>query len=359
MKKITSIALATCVVGSAFMFAGCNGGGSVNGAVKGNYEEITAENQAQAVQELNAFETATMQSGGGLMGDMTAENWKFGVSFSTALNVDYNLEGMANGKMGVNGNLTVAMENKNNAMDVKGKGEFSVTMKGTTVDEEESSVTDLKLTANAYAVDGYAYGDLSMTGQMDNEAIPAEMQALAGKASFRALGTAFEGVMEDFPMGDIGDIGGNIGESVTTLGESVVMLKEMGIPVSYELSQKTGLKLKISFTKDFFEAFMNDMASEEVSFAMSTETPMVTFDTCKLDAYLVISEKGELKQISMDMDVNAKMADATNSGKSYMKVKGGVVFKADSKISVSVPENIKTDTKYVDYSLMLGMGGIF
>ena len=351
MKKITSIALATCMVGSIFAFSGC-GNGSVSGAVKGDYKQITAENQEQVVQELDAFEQNFSQvNSGGLMGDTTKPNWSYGVSFEESFNVEYDIAASTRGKVNAKSNLAIAMYKEGTEMAVKGMGSVDFSIKNTTIGtvfDDGDSVTDLKVSAKASAFDGYAYADITMSGKMDNEPIDDSMKAISGKVSYSALGGLLEDYMGDFNFDNIGS-----SESVVSLGQMVAGLQEMGLPVSYELSEKSGLKLKVSITQAMIEAMLSESASEEISYAMSMETPAVNFKACKLDMYLVISETGLLKQFSADVNINMEIPDG--SGKSFVKASGALVVKADSQVKVTVDASKKTDEKYQDYSAFLGM----
>lgn len=385
MKKITSIALATCMVGSLFAFSAC-GNGSTSGAVKGDYTEVTAENKEQVVQDIVAFEANVGQvNSGGLVGDMSKATWRLGTTYATNLTMSYNMEGLAKGEAKISSDMAVALSKGADGFVVKGSAKEDFALKTTIKTEEGDNVTDAKVGLQAYLTDDWAYAELNASGKVLNETLDESWKSIAGKVSFEALAEVLEGYidLDEFDVSDLGQYTSNV-----SFSGIVAMLQEAEIPVSYELSEKSGLKLKISLTKEWIESMMEE-PTEEVSVASSfdglpglggiggvpqmptlptipdfdipeiempeiSEDDTITFKTCKLDYYLVISEKGLLKQVSMDANVEATLPDETDSGKSYLKVKGSVVLKADTTVKVTIPADIKTDTKYTDYSFFLG-----
>lgn len=348
MKKWTSIALATCMAGSMFAFSGC-GNGTPSGAVRGDYTEITSDNQEQVLQDIADFEESIAQvNNGGWMGDTSKSDWSYGISFATGLDVDYSVEEYAKGKLDLNSEFAIAMYKQKSDIAVKGNGTVKLGLKNTTKDEYEDTVTDVTMEAKTAMFDGYAYADVKMDGKVENESIADQMQEISGKVSYGALENFLGEYLGVFDFENIGS------SSLISLVDVVETIQGYGLPISYELSEKSGLKLKASITKEMLESVFEELASdEEVSFAMSTDIPAVDVKTCKLDLYMVIGETGLLKQFSVDVNIDVEIPG--DFGDSYFKVKGAMVMEADTNVKVSIDTSKKVNPKYTDYSMFLGM----
>ncbi len=350
MKKFTSIALATCMVGSLLAFSAC-GNGTVNGAVKGDYTALNADNQATAMQEITAFETQVSQTNGGsVLGDTTKSDWSVGVSLSAGLNLEYNMAGVSKGKLGVNGSVGIQMYKEQEEMAFKAAADLNVSMKSTDQVLGQSIVTDGKIGAKAYILDNYAYADLSMKGKFSGEAVAEEMSEMAFKLNLTELMGTFLPEQGDTIDPDVGaseplDFG---------IVEIIEKAQAIGFPIAYELTD-SGLKLKISMTQEWIE---NMLAQGDGTETTSTSSEAVTapttqFEDFKLDLYVVIGAQGWLEQFSADVNLNAKMLDESGAASSYLKVKGGLVFKASPSVEVSVPNSITINPKYFDVTELL------
>lgn len=351
MKKLTSIMLATCIVGSLFAFSGC-GNATRSGAVRGDYTEITSENQEQAIEDIIGFEEAVAQTNnGGLFGDTANSKWSYGVTFATGLKIDYNMENYAKGSLDLDSEFAVAMYKQKSDVMVKGNGELKFNFKNTLQEDYDymDMVTDLKMEAKASMFDGYAYADVKLDGQVNNEAVAEELNEIAGKVTYDALEDFLGEKLGGFDLGNLGN-----SNSIVSLATVVEKIQDSGLPVSYELSEKSGLKLKVSITEDMVEKLVGALTSnEDVSFAMSMHNPALDIKTCKLDLYIVISETGLLKQVSVDLNLDMKIPDET--GKSYLKIKGAIVMKGDTAVKVTIDTSKKINPKYEDYSDFLFM----
>ncbi len=345
MKKMISIALATCMVGSLFAFSAC-GKETVNGEVKGNYTAINETNQAQFESDLTAFETQVTQSNaGGLMGDTTKAGYSYGMSLATQLLMEYNFEGEGDGKVDLNAKLGMKMYNEDSKLKFKASAEVNAKAKLTDKEDDgKDESTDATIGAKAYIADDWAYADLSTKGKIEGKAVTEAQQSMKGKVKLSAVTGALDELLGDMNFEDMG-------ESTTELSvtEMIGALQAFGLPMSYEYSAKSGLKLKLSITQEWIEGMMAGGATPTMA-----QAPAVLFDACKLDLYVVLNAEGLLTQVSADVNIHAKVPDETQSGKSFVKIKGGLVFKADSSVKVNVPADLATDTSYDDYSLLIG-----
>ena len=338
MKKITSIALATCMVGSIFAFSAC-GNGSVNGAVKGDYTEVTAENQEQVMTDIQAFETNVMANGG-MMGDMTKDDWSFGVSLAMGLDISYDM-GIAdapnNGKLGFSGNVAIkAYKAADDMLGMEGSGSIKTSTTTEAFGLEGTEKSDYTMNAKMYITDGWMYMDATQKGKMDGEEIPEDEQETYAKTPVETLFA----MMEDFvpvPEGDVTSLG---------IVDLVATLQESGLDISYELSDKSGLKIKASISDEMLMQLLGSMVGEtsETTFTMSMMTPTVAEDFA-LDLYVVINEKGVLEQVSLDADVEINIPNGTETP-SFIKLSGGVVLKMGGDVKVSIPAGLAEDTKY-------------
>ena len=348
MKKITSIALATCMFGSVLAFTACGESG-VNGAVKGDYTEVNATNQEQVMTDIQAFETNTAANGG-LMGDMTKADWSYGISLAMGLDISYDMgteEYVNKGKMGISGDVAMKLstaEAGTLAMNASGSLKMSTDTKSPSLTGDVVE-TDYTMAMKMYLTDGWMYFDATQKGTQEGEEIPENQQEQYGKTPIETIFTMMEGFMPDMdiPSGDA-DVSMSIADIVATLQES-------GLNVSYELSEKSGLKLKASITDEMVMELLGSMMADgsETTVTMSMMTP--TFeDDFAMDFYLVINEKGMLEQISLDVDVELKIPNGTDTP-SFVKLDGGVVLKMGKSVTVSIPTGLAQDTKYQEMDL--------
>ncbi|MBR2023134.1 MAG: hypothetical protein IJ996_01280 [Clostridia bacterium] len=338
MKKITSIALATCMVGSIFAFSAC-GNGSVNGAVKGDYTEVTAENQEQVMTDIQAFET-NVAANGGMMGDMTKEDWSFGVSLAMGLDISYDM-GIAdapnNGKLGLSGDVGIKLYKESaEALGLKGSGSIKVSTNTEEFGLTGTVNTDYTMKANMYITDGWMYMDATQKGTMEGEEIPEEEQEAYTKMPVETIFSMMEDLVP-VPEGDATSLG---------IADLVATLQESGLGISYELSEKSGLKIKASVSDEMLMELFGSMMGEtsETTLTMSMMAPTVAEDFA-LDLYVVINEKGMLEQVSLDADVEITIPNGTETP-ANIKVSGGVVLKMGGNVKVSIPDGLAEDTKY-------------
>lgn len=341
MKKIISFALATCMASSVFALTACGNGG-VDGAVKGNYTEMNATNQEQAMAEIAAFES-NVNNAGGLVGDTTQADWKFGVSALADLEIKYDMgtdEMPDEADIDLSANFALQFSQTADAIDMKGAGKFSLGMKGKSTAyglTTEIVKTDYQMKGHAYIEDLYTYIGVTSSGKMDGEAIPKEESELYGKISVGTLMESLGSMMPELPQPDVGNV------DTAGIVSMVQTLQEAGLNVAYELNSTSGLKLKASVTRDMLmELFSSMMEGAGGTAYMTMQTLPVTFDEAKVDFYMVIGTTGLLEQISFDLDVDINIMDEMS-----IEVDGGVVIKMGSDIVVNnIPQGLKDDVKY-------------
>ena len=340
MKKITSIALATCMVGSIFAFTAC-GNGNVDGVVKGDYTEVTAENQEQVMADIQAFET-NVATNGGMLGDTTKADWTFGLSLAMNLDVSYDMgveEMPNNGEFGISGNVGVNIfKDANQQLGVKGSGSIKMSTETEEFGLTGAVKTDYTSTMKMYLTDGWAYVDATQKGKMEGEEIPADEQESYMKMP---VDTLLEGMGEMVPMPDL---------EVTSMGiaDIVATLQESGLDISYELSQKSGLKIKAGIDGEMIMGLLGGLTGEvnETTLTMSMETPTPALaDDCTLDLYVVINEKGILEQVSLSADVEINIPNGTENP-FFIKVEGDIVLKMGNSVRVSIPDGLAENPKY-------------
>ena len=341
MKKILSFTLATCMASSMFVFSACTPG-MVDGAVKGNYTELNATNQEQAMAEITAFES-NVNNAGGLVGDTSQAGWTFGVSALADLEIKYDMgtdEMPEEAEIDLHAGFKLQFFQKEDAMDMKGALNFSARTKGESMAlglAPEIVKTDYRLQGNAYIEDLYTYIGLTSSGKMDGEAIPEDEQEMYRKISVADLMGTLGGMMPELPTPDVGDV------DTAGIVSMVQTLQEAGLNVAYELNSKSGLKLKASVTRDMLmELFSSMMEGAGGTAYMTMQTIPVNFDEAKVDFYVVIGTTGLLEQISFDVDVDINIMDEMS-----IEIEGGVLIKTGSDIVVNnIPQGLKDDAKY-------------
>ena len=348
MKKITSIVLATCMMGSVLAFTACGDGG-VNGAVKGDYTEINATNQEQVMADIQAFETNTAANGG-LMGDTSKADWSYGLSLAMGLDISYDMgtaQYVNKGKMCISGDVAMKLSTTSaDTLAVNASGSLKMSteseapsMAGETVE------TDYSMTTKMYLTDGWMYFDATQKGTQEGEEIPEDQQEQCGKTPVETIFSMMEGFIPA-PEGPSGDA-----DMSMSIVDIVATLQESGLNISYELSEKSGLKIKASISDEMIMELLGSMMadSSETTLTMSMMAPAVSEDFT-MDLYVVINEKGMLEQVSVDADVEINIPNGTETP-SYIKIGGGIVLKMGKSVTVTIPTGIAEDTKYQEMNL--------
>lgn len=312
-KKIAAVLSATALIGCACAMSAC-GSDSV-GVINGKYKEATAEEVAQAANGIDESK---------LLGDMTAKDWKFGLSAEA--NVDFKLDipDMVKASATVDADYKITVSKSASALalipyDVAGMGSFKASVKATAKDQNESKNLNVKLyndSSNVYIAMDDLNGKLSLEYVMEY------------------LEDILDGIGDNLPeVGDMPDLGDFELSDLESLG------------VKTYLDTSNGTKIKVSATQDTFVALAKAAGyGEEV----------VSFSKASLDVYFAVDKDGAFLGMGVNFNI-ALSAKVTANSTATFSLKGGFGVKAYNG-TVKLPDDLDG---YTDLSKSLGgIGGI-
>jgi len=381
MKKIIALAASVVLAGSMFAFAGCKDDedSTIDTTIPGDYQEVSKEDASAALEKLDPEKMlpdistdATAKLGFELGSDMTinanipvtasmsGQSAQGKITMSASEEVKYNLvvsdkgesytgAGYANANLSANTSMMGESQDMNASAKIK---LYNDTQKiYASLDElktpgEKGGSQDSELAGTKYKFDINELIELIMStpAEPDDPSLDPNPAALYAES-------------EDSATENIG------------FAEYIGMLEDLKVKVS--LDQKSGLKVKLSATKESYDAILAYLESNmsedpKVAETIATVKDSVTVNKFNVDIYLSFAESGLFEKAAIDMDIDVKVKgtlltqfigsdEATAGmkleyGDSTFAVKGGL-YLGTYDGTVTLPDGIATDVTYVEVPL--------
>lgn len=339
MKKILSLITALLLVFALAMFAACSGGSVADtGKIEGNYKEPTSEELNAALESIDASK---------LFGDMSAEDWKFGVNVSADLSASVKMGTTEMGSASVELSYLFNVAAGEAGLDMKGAGSVSATVKESMTEEDgSSSMQTMEATAKAYNDSEYVY--LNATAKQTGK----EDATIKGNLSFDTIMSIVGGYL---PMAADEEVEGGL-TSGFDLTEIVAMLDTYGLKL--EMDNSNGLKIKLSASKETFDAIVDTVIGMMgVYDAEESESSFIQFTTAVFELYIQIDKDGKFVAVAANFNIVASVdasammsANAAADNNMTVTAKGVFAVEASSK-TASLPADLNTYTE--DLSALL------
>lgn len=316
MKRTLSLITALILAFALAMFAGC-GESSESGKIPGNYKEPTEEQLNTALSSIDESK---------LFGDVTAEDWKFGIQANAGFSVNGEI-GEEKIKISSDLSYLLAMAASEQGPSLKGSGKVSADASIPGEAGAEETKADIKF----YNDSEFFY--ISATGIAEGQ------DEIKGKMSFEYI---------------LGQIGGMLpmvaeeSDSETAIAPAfdiatlIASLEEYGIKVGLDTSN--GVKIKLSATKETFDSVIEmimGMIMGGVYTAAESEVPsFIEFTKSVLEIYIHIDKDGKFVAVEANADIAVSVdlsalgmlaAEGSEETKATFSVKGIVSVKASSK----------------------------
>ena len=347
MKKTHKIIMGVTALAMAFSacaLSACGGNKEPDGTIDGNYKVATAEEVSTALSTVNS-ET--------LLGDTTAEGYKFGIDFSSKLNLSVSTEGQST-SFSMNAGYKMLATADESALSYKGTG--SLSMNGSNTANDKTTTGEMSL--NLWQDDATLYANLTGKSSEDAEEQTKKIKLDASKLISSLLPSGGADVTDPtIPGGDVTNPDLPEGEVTTPdlssldLVTVVNMLNGMGATTS--LDTTNGIKLKISINQDV----VNNLIAEMMGATAEQVTGLVSFAKCSLDFYVAIDSNGMLSAASIVADVEATVNTPvfeTATSASTIKINGYLYFAVDSSVNPEIPASLKDDKSYIDMTDRIG-----
>ncbi|MDE6104170.1 MAG: hypothetical protein K2G38_00575 [Clostridia bacterium] len=366
MKKFLAVIASVTLAISMLAFTGCKDKESNPNVINGNYKDATVEEvktELSKVDFSNAF------------GDVTVNDYKLGLELSENLSIvmDTTVNGIgANYSIGTDTNYKLVCTDLEN-LTITGSGYANVSGKVTASAGKQKETLDLSLKTNVYNDSEYAYIDLYEVKGFD--IMYEGLTTMKVKASFEDLIDFIGGIGdEDYPIeGDTNltpadeiivspDESEEGGEIIAVPGMDINVLLQMldQLKIKVALDTDNGLKAKISFTKESYEAILalaeSDAEADEIgdiveSIAMLKDA--LTVNTLNIDIYIAFDANGLFSGFAVDCNIDVKINSdkvpdmPIELGDYTLKVTGGMNLKLYNG-DITLPTGLATDKKYID-----------
>lgn len=346
MKKAHKIIMGVTALAMAFSacaLSACSGNKEPDGTIDGNYKVATAEEVNTA---LSAVKSET------LLGDTTAEDYKFGIDFSSKLNLSMSTEGQST-SFSMNAGYKMLATAGESALSYKGAGNLS--MNGSNTANDKTTTSEIAL--NLWQDDATLYANLTGKSSEDAEERTQKIKLDASKLISSLLPSGGADVTDptipggDVTNPDLPEVEVTTPDLSSYLVTVVNMLNDMGATTS--LDTTNGIKLKISINQNVVNNLIAGMMggnAEQVS-------ELISFTKCSLDFYVAIDSNGMLSATSIVADVEATVnmpVSETATSASTIKLNGYLYFAVDSTVNPEVPASLKDDKAYIDMTEIIG-----
>ena len=370
MKKFLAVIASVTLAISMLAFTGCKKDKDSNpNVINGNYKDATVEEvktELSKVDFSNAF------------GDVTVNDYKLGFEFSEnysiamatqvtdsgyTVDVNYTFNTDTNYKL-----VFTDLEN----LTISGSGYANLSGNATSALDKTKVSYDLTAKTNVYNDSDYVYVDLYEVTNFDKIGFKG-LKAMKVKASFEDLIDFIGGIGEEGPEGDTNltpadeiivspDEGEEGGEIIAVPGMSFDTLLQMldQLKIKVALDTDNGLKAKISFTKESYEAILalaesgadaDEMGDIVESIAMLKDA--LTVNTLNIDIYIAFDANGLFSGFAVDCNIDVKVNSdkvpdmPIELGDYTLKVTGGMNLKLYNG-DITLPTGLATDKKYID-----------
>lgn len=363
MKTVKRIFIGVAALVAAFSLcaaAGCTNSSPVEeGAVEGNYREANSTQLQTSLDKVDGEKIA---------GDTTAEDYKFGLRFTTGLNASLSTSDGGSASGSVTSDFKVLLSGETLA----GSGESTVAYDVDLKSQEGAVSTAVKQSAQykvgAYIDDSYAYAKVD-----DGTNVPSKMKldymTLAGKlgelaGGFIPVNPAAEGDTQAPATGDTQ--APSTGDTTTpevptaTIPSAEVILQTMSdYKVTTTMDDENGLKLKFSASEETLWTIVAGSVGEtEVAQYKSA----ITVNAFKLDIYLAFDANYQFEAASVVTDISVSVdtskmpapvptaeEQTTVGSTNTFKLNGYVKFET-YKGDVTLPKGLAVDPTYYDFT---------
>lgn len=369
MKKFLAVIASVTLAISMLAFTGCKKDKDSNpNVINGNYKDATVEEvkaELSKVDFSNAF------------GDVTVNDYKLGFELSENLSLvmDTSMNGInMSYSIGTDTNYKLVCTDLEN-LTITGSGYANLSGKITASNSKESESIDLSLKTNVYNDSEYAYVDLyEVKGFELFKEFGFNLSPMKVKASFEDLIDFIGGIGDDdYPIeGDTNlspaeeivspDESEESGEIIAVPGMDVNALLGMldQLKIKVALDTDNGLKAKISFTKESYEAILalaeSDAEADEMGDIVAEIAMLkdaLTVNTLNIDIYIAFDANGLFSGFAVDCNIDVKVNSdkvpdmPIELGDYTLKVTGGMNLKLYNG-DITLPTGLATDKKYID-----------
>ena len=360
MKKFKSLficaALSACILtsSSCTFISSFTSGSKENPEIKADYTEVTVENQAEVMSFLEEKVSANS-----VFGNTEAAEWKkgaslvFSVDYKDRYEKDYTT-------LKADGNVKIALSkatetDTDSVFGLKAQALASVAFQydtrftSTNTESSEAQKNSVDLSANLFVDNTMTYGDYTFSNVSNSE------QTSQSAGMKIATETLLEQLVDMFnSMGESEDSSSDVALTSSEISsdsasdstpnetnESMVsVLGEYGLKAYYELSEETGLVLKISASKATIDKAIEETGATFDSF-QCVSTPTFNF-------YLAIDNTGALKKLALDINVAATYK--VDSKTATLSLKTLLVLELSDSVEVKLPDGLESDSKYKEIS---------
>ncbi len=357
MKKFKSlficVALSACILtsSSCTFISSFTSGSKENPEIKADYTEVTVENQAEVMSFLEEKVSANS-----VLGNPESAEWKkgaslvFSVDYKDRYEKDYTT-------LKADGNVKIALSkatetDTDSVFGFKAQALASVALKydsHVTPTDAEAQKNSVDLSANLFVDNTMTYGDYTFSNVSNSE------QTSQSAGMKIATETLLDQMLDMFnSMGESEDSSSDVALTSSEISsdsasdstpnetnESMVsVLGEYGLKAYYELSEETGLVLKISASKATIDKAIDETGATFDSF-QCVSTPTFNF-------YLAIDNTGALKKLALDINVAATYK--IMSKPATLSLKTLLVLELSDSVEVKLPDGLESDSKYKEIS---------
>lgn len=330
MKKTGKIVIGVTALVMAFSLSSLTACGSTpKGTIEGNYKQATSEELDAALEGVKSDN---------ITGDPTADGYRFGIEFSSEINVSADVAAEGNLSAGFQADYkTLTTET-----GVTGAGSMSLNYNMTQA-QQESVAADYSV--QAYNDGENIYCSLNLGKQEGSDA----EQKLNVKLNYEVIVGYVTSLIPSSPAAFAAD-------AATPDVGTAEELAELGI-TAY-LDTANGLKLKLSASEDTVWLALAEEEGYTPDMIAQLQTA-VTFNTFKYDMYFALDSSDVFSAASVVFDIDvtvdqSKIAapaavDSTSVQQTTnFKIDGYVMLSAYNGEAPALPEGIATDLSYLD-----------
>lgn len=347
MKKILAVVLSLLLVCTFGFMVGCDKPSDsesdditkseIDAVTKGDYKEPTDAELEQALTSISIDN---------LFGDMTKEDWKFGLEVKadvsgSAINGEETYE--ADGSV----EYKVSIAKAATGLDIKGAGAANLTLKypmsvSSAPEGEENTATAVQTVQSVLQANIYNDSEMVYLGASKKDG-DAEAEELKIKISYEAIGAMLQEIIGGFdqntqPYAEAG--------TETGFDQVLATMKQLGIKVLMDNSD--GIKIKISADKNALNNILlmvlQLVGDSELPMAgdasQTPQLPVSISDQSKVEIYFVVDKDGKFVAFASKAELGATVTVEDQTGQINAKASISVLSK---DITVSLEGLIADD----------------
>lgn len=379
MKKTTSLLLSALMICCSATSSACSlvnqlineEKNKTDVSIDANYTELTEENQAQVTAFLSEKVAENT-----IIGDTEKDDWRKGLnvnfdfSYKTTSNnneyVNLSTDASIQLLIGKSASYSQTPQNAINGFTVQSAGVFNYEEKSRTFQTATNTYTTINtsLHASEYLVDNTTYLSYDLKRESTNDKYQATKSIkVSTEELIQFIGAFLEDMIPSEDLGGSSDtptltsdaLEDNTQTPTTpdtpqtpTVPEEqepsiAETLKDFGLKVYFEITERNGLVLKVTATKQLITKLDELYPDAKIS-----ET--IKFNTCDLELYLAIDANGTFKSLGLSVNVDFSGKIGTFDGN--VKTKGYILIALSDYIKIDLPANLATDEKYVPFSFI-------